>query len=114
MRLIVTPGTILRWHREIVRRRWAHVSRRGRSGRPATHRKVRSVVLRLARENESWGYRRIHGELAGLGITVAPSTVSQVLKSAGIDPAPRRDGPGWAEFLRSQTQGDRGAGLLHR
>ena len=105
MRLIVTPGTILRWQRDIVRRRWARLSRRGRSGRPATHRKVRSVVLRLARENESWGYRRIHGELAGLGITVAPSTVWQILKSAGINRAPRRDGPGWAEFLRSQAQG---------
>jgi putative transposase len=105
MRLIVTPGTILRWQRDIVRRRWARLSRRGRSGRPATHRKVRSVVLRLARENESWGYRRIHGELAGLGITVAPSTVWQILKDAGISPAPRRDGPGWAEFLRSQAQG---------
>jgi transposase len=88
MRLIVTPGTILRWHRDIVRRRW---SRQSRSGRPATHRKVRSVALRLARENESWGYRRIHGELAGLGITVAPSTVWQILKNAGIDPAPRRE-----------------------
>ena len=105
MRLIVTPGTILRWHRDIVRRRWARLSRRGRSGRPPVHRKVRSVVLRLARENESWGYRRIHGELAGLGITVAPSTVWQILKNAGINPAPRRDGPGWAEFLRSQAQG---------
>ena len=63
------------------------------------------MVLRLARENESWGYRRIHGELAGLGITVAPSTVWQILKNAGIDPAPRREGPGWAEFLRSQAQG---------
>jgi putative transposase len=62
-------------------------------------------VLRMARENESWGYRRIHGELARLGITVAPSTVWQILKGAGIDPAPRRDGPGWAEFLRSQAQG---------
>jgi putative transposase len=68
-------------------------------------RTVRSAVLRLARENESWGYRRIHGELAGLGIIVAPSTVWQILKDAGIDPAPRRDGPGWAEFLRSQAQG---------
>ena len=105
MRLIVTPGTILRWHRDIVRRRWSRRSRQGRPGRPATHRKVRSVVLRLARENESWGYRRIHGELAGLGITVAPSTVWQILKNAGIDPAPRREGPGWAEFLRSQAQG---------
>ena len=105
MRLIVTPGTILRWQRDIVRRRWARLSHQGRSGRPATHRNVRSVVLRLARENESWGYRRIHGELAGLGITVAPSTVWRILKSAGIDPAPRRDGPGWPEFLRSQAQG---------
>jgi hypothetical protein len=59
----------------------------------------------LARENESRGYRRIHGELAGPGITVAPSTVWQILKSAGINRAPRRDGPGWAEFLRSQAQG---------
>ena len=69
LRLIVTPATILRWHRDIVRRRWVRLSRRGRSGRPPVRRNVRSVVLRLARENESWGYRRIHGELARLGIT---------------------------------------------
>ena len=105
MRLIVTPGTVLRWHRDIVRHCWARRSRHGRSGRPPVRRNVRSVVLRLARENESWGYRRIHGELAGLGITVAASTVWQILKSAGIDPALRRDGPGWPEFLRSQAQG---------
>jgi transposase len=104
MRLVVTPATILRWHRDIVRRRWARRSRRGRSGRPPVRREVRSVVLRLARENESWGYGRIHGELAGLGIAVAPSTVWQIPKDAGISPAPRRDGPGWAEFLRSQAQ----------
>jgi hypothetical protein len=104
-RLIVTPATILRWHRDIVRLRRARMSRRGRSGRPPVRRNVRSIVLRLAGENESRGYRRIHGELAGLGITVAPSTVWQILKNAGIDPAPRRDGPGWAEFLRSQAQG---------
>jgi putative transposase len=71
---------------------------------PPTRRCVRSLVLRLVRENESWGYRRVHGELAALGVTVAPSTVWQILKDAGIDPAPRRDGPGWAEFLRSQAQ----------
>jgi hypothetical protein len=68
----------------------------GSPGRPRVHRNVRSVVLRLARENESRGYRRIHGELAGLGIAVAPSTVWRILNGAGIDPAPRRDGPGWA------------------
>jgi hypothetical protein len=75
MRLIVTPGTILRWHRDIVRRRWARLPRRRCSGRPATHRKIRSVVLRLARENESWGYRRIHGELAGFP-RAPPATTS--------------------------------------
>jgi putative transposase len=105
LRLIVTPATILRWHRDIVRRRWARLSGRGRSARPPVRHTVRSVVLRLARENKSWGYRRIHGELAGLGIIVAPSTVWQILKDAGIGTAPRRDGPGWAEFLRSQAQG---------
>ena len=88
LRLIVTPATILRWRRAIVRRRWARLSRRARSGRPPVRRNVRSVVLRLARENESWGYRRVHGELAALGITVAPSTVWQILKDAGIEPAP--------------------------
>jgi hypothetical protein len=113
MRLIVTPGTVLRWHRDIVRRRWARRSRHGR-WRPPVCRNVRSVVLRLARENESWGYRRIHGELAGLGITVAASTVWQILKSAGIDPAPRRDGPGLAGVLAITGTGDPGAGLLHR
>ena len=86
MRLIVTPGTILRWQRDIVCRRRARVSRRGRSGRPATHRKVRPVVLRLAPENESRGYRRIRGELAGLGMIVAPSAVWQILKDAGDQP----------------------------
>jgi transposase InsO family protein len=105
MRLIVTAGTILHWQRDIVGRRWARLSRRGRSGHPATHRKVRPVVLQLARENESWGYRRTHGELAGPGITVAPSTAGQILNSAGINRAPRRDGPSWAEFLRSQAPG---------
>jgi transposase len=104
MRLIVTPATILRWHRDVVCRRWARRSRRGRSGRPLVRRDVRSVVLRLARENESWGYRRIHGELAGLGIVVAPSTAWQILKDAGISPVPRRDGPRWAEFVRSQAR----------
>lgn len=91
--------------RDIVCRRWARRSRQGRSDRPPVRRSIGSVVLRLARENKCWDYRRIHGELAGLGITVAPSTVWQILKDAGIDPAPSRDGPSWPEFLRSQAQG---------
>ncbi|MGH3230035.1 MAG: integrase core domain-containing protein [Streptosporangiaceae bacterium] len=103
-RLIVTPATIVRWHRDIVRRRWARLSRRARSGRPPVRRNVRSMVLRLARENESWGYRRVHGELAALGIIVAPSTVWQILKDAGIGPAPRRDGPGWAGATEHPVQ----------
>jgi putative transposase len=102
--MIVTPGTVLRWHRDIVRRRWAARSQRKRPGRPAIHRNVRGLVLRLARENPGWGYRRIHGELADLGIRVAPSTVWETLKKAGIDPAPRRTGPTWSQFLRSQAQ----------
>src|SRR6266568_2780957 len=104
LRLLVTPDTILRWHRDIVRCRWAARSIRGRTGRPVTRRNIRALVLRLARENPGWGYRRIHGELAGLGVKVAASTVWEILKNAGIGPAPRRIGPGWSLFLRSQAE----------
>jgi putative transposase len=93
LRLPVTPDTILRWHRDIVRRRWAARSMRGKTGRPATRRNVKALVLRLARENPGWGYRRIHGELAGLGVKIAASTAWEILKNAGIDPAPRRTAP---------------------
>jgi putative transposase len=104
LRLLVTPDTILRWHRDVVRRRWAARSMRGRTGRPATRRNVRALVLRLARENPAWGYRRIHGELAGLGVKIAASTVWEILKKAGIDPAPRRSVPTWPQFLHSQAE----------
>jgi putative transposase len=103
LRLLVTPDTILRWHRDIIRRRWAARSKRGRTGRPATRRNIKALVLRLARENPGWGYRRIHGELAGLGVKIAASTAWEILKKAGIDPAPRRTGPAWSLFLRSQA-----------
>jgi len=102
--LLVAPDTILRWRRDLVRRRWAARSRRGRTGRPTTRRNVRALVLRLARENPEWGYRRIHGELAGLGVKVAASTAWEILKNAGIDPAPRRTGPTWSQFLCSQAE----------
>jgi transposase InsO family protein len=102
--LLVTPDTILRWHRDIVRRRWAARSMRGKTGRPAARRNISALVLRLARENPRWGYRRIHGELAGLGVKVAASTVWEILKKAGIDPAPRRSGLAWSQFLRSQAE----------
>ena len=104
LRLLVTPDTILRWHREIVRRRWAARSIRGKTGRPATRRNIKALVLRLARENPGWGYRRIHGEPAGLGVQVSASTVWEILKKAGIDPAPRRNGIAWSLFLRSQAE----------
>jgi putative transposase len=104
LRLLVTPDTVVRWHRDLLRRRWAAKSRAGRSGRPATRRDIRRLVLRLARQNPGWGYRRIHGEVAGLGIRIAPSTVWEILTKAGIDPAPRRTGPTWAQFLRSQAE----------
>jgi putative transposase len=104
LHLFITPGTILRWQSDIVRRRWAAESKPKRPGRPPTHRRVVRLVLRMAADNEHWGYRRIAGELAGLGIAVAPSTVWVILKRHGIDPAPRRSGPGWAQFLRSQAE----------
>jgi putative transposase len=75
------------------------------TGRPPTHRNIKALVLRLAKENPAWGYRRIHGELASLSIRVAPSTVWEILKAAGVGPAPDRDtGPTWASFLRSQAE----------
>ncbi len=102
--LIVTPDTVLRWHRDLLRRRHAKASRPKRPGRPRTVRSIRALVLRLARENSSWGYRRIHGELASLGIKVAAGTVWNILKEHGIEPAPERDHTTWATFLRSRAQ----------
>jgi len=104
LRLIVTPQTVLRWHRDIVRRRWADKSRHKHPGRPRTHPNITASVLRLAKENPGWGYRRIQGELAGLGIRVAPSTVWEILTKAGLPPAPRRCGPTWAQFLHNQAE----------
>jgi putative transposase len=104
LRLLITPDTIVRWQRDIVRRRWAARSMRGRTGRPATRRNIQALVRRLARENPNWGYRRIHGELAGLGIKVAASTVWEILKASGINPGRRQTGPTWSQFLRSQAE----------
>jgi putative transposase len=84
-RLLVTPDTMLRWHRDIARRRWAARSAHARTGRPATRRNIQALVRRLARENPEWGYRRIHGELAGLGINIAASTVWEILKLNLLD-----------------------------
>ncbi len=97
----MTPATLLRWHRELVARRWTY-PRRG-LGRPPTPAEVRALIVRLARENPAWGYRRIQGELVGLGVKLAASTVWSILKQEGIEPAPKRLERSWAEFLRAHA-----------
>ena len=103
LQLIMRSDTVLRWHRDLLRRRHAEHSRPKRPGRPRTVASIRRLVLRLVRENPAWGYRRVHGELTMLGITIAASTVWQILKDAGIDPAPERAVTTWSAFLRSQA-----------
>ena len=101
--LFVRPATLLRWHRDLVRRRWSYPHRRGRPGVAA---EIRALVLRLARENPTWGYRRIHGELCRLGYNrIGASTVWTILHRAGVDPAPTRSALTWRQFLRAQAKG---------
>jgi putative transposase len=99
--LVVTPQTLLRCHRELVRRKWTQP--RPGPGRPSTDGRVRTLALRLARENPRWGYSRIAGELLKLGLPVSPSTIRRILLAAGSGPAPRRSGPSWGQFLRQQA-----------
>jgi hypothetical protein len=101
--LIVTPQTLLRWHRELVRRKWAQPRRS--PGRPAVDDRIRQLVVRFARDNPGWGYPRIAGELLKLGLRVSPSTIRRILLTAGSGPAPRRSGPSWRQFLRQQAAG---------
>jgi putative transposase len=108
----VTPATLLAWHRRLAARKY-DTSKRRQPGRPATVRSIARLAVRLAQENPLWGYRRIHGELTKLGVRVAPSTVYAILRSSGIDPAPRRDGPTWRQFLHAQAAGILAVDFLH-
>ena len=96
-RWFVQPASLWRWHRDLVARRWTYPH--GRPGRPPLPAGTTALVLRLAKQNPAWGYRRIHGQLATMGIPIAPSSVWAILKRHGIEPSPRRSGPSWAEFL---------------
>jgi putative transposase len=99
--LAVTPDTVLRWHRQLVARRWTYAHRK--AGRPPLERSLRDLILRLARENPHWGYKRIVGELKGLGISVSATSVRKVLLAAGLPPAPGRMHSSWRGFLRAQA-----------
>ena len=108
----VTPATLLAWHRRLVTRKWDYTSRR-RPGRPSTAAAIRKLVIRMATENPAWGHRRLQGELVRLGHPIAASTVWQILHDAGIDPAPRRSGPTWKQFLTAQARGILAADFVH-
>ena len=102
-RLLFSPATLLRWHRELVRRRWAAFGRRPRRGRPRISEELRALIFRLARENPRWGERRLQGELLKLGCRVSNSTIRGLLRRHQLGPAPRRTGPTWGQFLRAQA-----------
>jgi len=95
---LVTPGTLLAWHRRLIRRKWTYPSR---PGRPGTSQEIRGLVLRLAQENPAWGYRRVHGELSRLGRHVSEATVRRILRARRHRPAPRNLDTSWRAFLRT-------------
>ena len=107
----VAPATLLAWHRKLAASKY-DTSNRRKPGRPPTVPSIARLVVRLAKDNPLWGYRRIHGEVTKLGVAVAPSTVWEILRAAGIDPAPRRAGPTWRQFMHAQAAGILAAGLL--
>jgi transposase InsO family protein len=109
---LVTPATLLRWHRDLVARSWTF-PRRGRTATNALDQEVVALVLRLAREDRRWGYLRIVGECRKLGVTVSATSVRNVLRRHRLKPAPRRSGPSWSEFLRAQAAGTLSCDFFH-
>jgi putative transposase len=101
---VVSPQTLLRWHRELVRRKWTY-RRTSVAGRPPISDEIRELILRIGKENPRWGCLRIRGELAKLGVRVSATKIRTLLRANGLGPAPRRAGPTWSEFLRAQARG---------